>query len=830
MNDPRLTHTMNSGKKTTTLITTLVICSIGLCFAAVCIWGVFLSVPHNRCRAYREIPTYTNIIDESYRLLRVHDIRQPNTYDPGDPEAQPIIFLHGHCGEYSQARHVSSDYAGLLTGDLAHSLSLEYIPNFSIYTVDFNEEPSGFHAELILRQAEFVAKSIARIRTLHPGRPIWAIGHSMGGIVAKKAFIIAGVQGGIIISINTPHQQHPFPLHRSMSDLYRNLSLPHSVGIVSITGGVRDSTIRSLLCDLTDLHPTSMSLFLPTVSMQGVYMPIDHDGVLWCRQFIIVLLEGLFLAHSVADESSSVMYTLRQHWAIDLLAAVLKPPSKLNSMHEPVLTPVLEDSSGNLSLDFVESGYFDLVFTSTCDEVFPSVNNDEVTLGVYSLPEYISAIYNANDPFIDPPDTHYPKNSPLCIIRATSSYRKQFSSPVKMTFPPQTPMFYQFHSYRDVLVREDSLIQHWVFESSNPITALRLQAFYNSSAPLGFVALVVPQLEVPSEACWTRNTDDWVEFATYSRASHIVVIADPRHLVYVTAKTDWLRSVVAIARDALPDTLPSAICTTLLYSMFFPPGPDELAIIGTLVKPMRLMTLCLAGSVLSSLEMFLKSPPELITSIIVMLLIYTLAVVYNFVFDIILTLSLWLGYRVFRGALQFDRSVLLLSLIFVLLMYPVLTLYMGFAFSWLSLASSRFQERFSSDQSHWQLYLTRQRIWFYFAPLIAIRIPDLLIALHDPTILMFNLGDMLLTVPVLVCLLEFNFLGYCYGLRLDFMVRDDMVRFRIGFLLLAALSAITLRTYPYRVEYLACGVSIYLLTASYVYGNYRYTMKHRRSC
>jgi glycosylphosphatidylinositol deacylase len=94
------------------------------------------------------------------------------------------------------------------------------------------------------------------------------VGHSMGGLVARAAHLLPNYQPHsitTIITINAPHQSHPYLPDASVSSFYSSLNHYWAdasnrnnvtgsladVLLVSIVGGHRDTLIRS---DLGSMH------------------------------------------------------------------------------------------------------------------------------------------------------------------------------------------------------------------------------------------------------------------------------------------------------------------------------------------------------------------------------------------------------------------------------------------------------------------------------------------------------------------------------------------------------------------------------------------------
>lgn len=211
------------------------------------------------------------------------------------------------------------------------------------FTVDFNEDFSAFHGVTLLEQAEYANDAVRYILSLYTqsprtgafGRPlpdpgaVLIIGHSMGGIVARKMLDMFNYQIGsvnTILSISTPHAVPPVTLDRRIETVYKAVdrlwagafsrsadSRPRAAPIrpdnfgagvvdtnpladvllISLSGGTSDTTISPSDSSLLSVVPPSHGLTAFTTSVPGVWSPIDHLAILWCDQLRRVLARVL---------------------------------------------------------------------------------------------------------------------------------------------------------------------------------------------------------------------------------------------------------------------------------------------------------------------------------------------------------------------------------------------------------------------------------------------------------------------------------------------------------------------------------------------------------
>ncbi|GAA5994113.1 Bst1p [Rhodotorula paludigena] len=264
----------------------------------------------------------------------------------------PVLFVPGNAGSFRQVRSLAAAAArtwsevpgvrrkGVATRDGAASLDF--------FTLDFNDDFSAFHGQTLLDQAEYTADCIRYILSLYANhedeatgrdrRPdptaVIVVGHSMGGIVARAAFLNPHYQSysiSTLITFATPHAVPPvtvdsgvdrvydainsywrdaYELSSTFTSTYASLAPPspalpafrappheelRDLVLISISGGLSDVTIASESVSLSSLVPTSGSngFTVFTTAIPGVQTPIDHLAILWCRQLMYQVASGL---------------------------------------------------------------------------------------------------------------------------------------------------------------------------------------------------------------------------------------------------------------------------------------------------------------------------------------------------------------------------------------------------------------------------------------------------------------------------------------------------------------------------------------------------------
>eukprot|EP00946_MAST-07B_sp_MAST-7B-sp1_P001583 g1583.t1 len=247
----------------------------------------------------------------------------------------PVLFVPGHGGSYNQSK------ASAAQAVVEHLSASSQSVRLNFFALDFLEVPSGLDAELIWSQARYINRAIRHIlakyaehhRQNHPPSAlptsVLLLAHSMGGLAARAApFMKNHLPGSIngIVTLNSPHQAHPFGAEGGFTGLYLRLNelwssqsswngssgldegAPDNVGVgdrgvlsgivvVSITGGSRDHVVRADLTSMRGLAPKGRALHVWTTALPGVWVETDHDAIVWCGQLVAVLSRALANMH-----------------------------------------------------------------------------------------------------------------------------------------------------------------------------------------------------------------------------------------------------------------------------------------------------------------------------------------------------------------------------------------------------------------------------------------------------------------------------------------------------------------------------------------------------
>ncbi|OMJ09503.1 GPI inositol-deacylase [Smittium culicis] len=245
----------------------------------------------------------------------------------------PILFIPGNAGSYKQVRSIarasSEAYTELskINPDLAKNGNI----GFDYFTADLNEELTAFHGRSMVEQAEFINDSIKYILSLYeinrgkfltfPGdikfpkvESVILIGHSMGGMVARTSISLkTHIKNSVntLITLSTPHVSPTVNLDLQVSNVYKSVNHFWSIlsksneleniSLISIVGGNMDGMINSDLAYVEDIVSPKNGFTVFSSSIKNVWLSIDHQSILWCKQLVLSLSRALI---DIADAKS----------------------------------------------------------------------------------------------------------------------------------------------------------------------------------------------------------------------------------------------------------------------------------------------------------------------------------------------------------------------------------------------------------------------------------------------------------------------------------------------------------------------------------------------
>jgi hypothetical protein len=247
----------------------------------------------------------------------------------------PVLFIHGNAGSYKQARSLgpavvksrqtsgpSEDSFNSVMQSL-HRANLSAGVSIDLFTVDFTEELSAFHGQLLWDQAAYSNLCIKFILSMYKTgqKSVIIVGHSMGGMVARAVPLLSNYKDesiNTIITLSTPHREHPFLVDSSLHSFYTNVNNKwileeerfSDMTVVSISSGFRDTLIRDDTTRIDGIIPPENGFSVSPYSMSNVRISPDHLSVTWCRQLYNTLGNTLLELVNSPDNPKPGVYEL----------------------------------------------------------------------------------------------------------------------------------------------------------------------------------------------------------------------------------------------------------------------------------------------------------------------------------------------------------------------------------------------------------------------------------------------------------------------------------------------------------------------------------------
>lgn len=239
-------------------------------------------------------PQYTSVFKSASgpSAFQYQDMRIGNN----DRESMNLLFLPGHMGDHKQVRSLGS--SGLRAKQFG-----------AVRALEFFEAPSVFLPCATHHQAQFAASILDNMRTASTAsRDTLLIGHSMGAHAvllaaapnrtANETVQVGPHSSTTVMLLASPLRAPAVGLsscswraHDTLRFHARQLrALPNrDVTVVSLDGGDRDLLVDPRSARLDDLIEDHVSLGDPRLQFAGV----DHRAILWCRQVVDGLVQGL---------------------------------------------------------------------------------------------------------------------------------------------------------------------------------------------------------------------------------------------------------------------------------------------------------------------------------------------------------------------------------------------------------------------------------------------------------------------------------------------------------------------------------------------------------
>ncbi|XP_044759364.1 GPI inositol-deacylase [Coccinella septempunctata] len=241
-----------------------------------------------------ELPQYVRISNNFDKKFPKYGLYY---YDEGPPHGStpkfwgiPVLFIPGNAGSHKQVRSLASVA-------LRKSVNKRLPYHFDYFTIDMNEELSGLSGGFLNDQLEYTNQSLHFILKLYknqrfPPKAVVLIGHSMGGVIARKLAQMASSPVQIVITLASPHKRSPIILDEYISSFYEHVSDPirSDITFVNLAGGFSDLLVPTTLTDSKDNN----SIYAVTTHIPLSWAPSDHKQILWCKQTVLSLTRSLF--------------------------------------------------------------------------------------------------------------------------------------------------------------------------------------------------------------------------------------------------------------------------------------------------------------------------------------------------------------------------------------------------------------------------------------------------------------------------------------------------------------------------------------------------------
>ncbi|KAI0462035.1 hypothetical protein LJB42_004640 [Komagataella kurtzmanii] len=324
-------------------------------------------IDSNFCRKVTMFPSYARVkaFDQNhsrfaskyslylYREQGKDKIPEEGSDDTLNLDGVPALFIPGNAGSYRQVRSIASESTLLYdrfykNGAQDYRYQLDVNPNSSkidFFTADFNEDLTAFHGRTLLDQAEFLNEAVKFILSLYseqknPPTSVIIVAHSMGGIVARVMMSLPNYVAesiNTILTLATPHAAAPATFDGNLNRIYKDTDefwriglmhdnaigselyeLAHSrlqnVSLVSVTGGLLDTTLPADYTTLKGLIPRTHGFNVFSTGIPGVWTPIDHLAIVWCDQLRKVIAKVLL--ETIDSSSPQKTYNLKKRMFI----------------------------------------------------------------------------------------------------------------------------------------------------------------------------------------------------------------------------------------------------------------------------------------------------------------------------------------------------------------------------------------------------------------------------------------------------------------------------------------------------------------------------------
>jgi len=204
-----------------------------------------------------------------------------------------VLLLHG----FFQTRNIWE----VMEKRLRHN-------NYGVFSLNLGGLLWRFNTRSIEYQAQWLAEKIERITTKHKIKKIHIIGHSMGGLIAKKYIQEYGGEKHVrsLITLGTPHHGTPTAL----------------IGVFLMGGGVLSRSPMQMLPRSKVIRSLHTEQFPAAVALTSIFSKGDVICPWWCsvlrpdpteKHIHNIKIKGI--GHSELTSSSKVFHIIREQLA-----------------------------------------------------------------------------------------------------------------------------------------------------------------------------------------------------------------------------------------------------------------------------------------------------------------------------------------------------------------------------------------------------------------------------------------------------------------------------------------------------------------------------------
>ncbi|ELR23402.1 PGAP1 family protein [Acanthamoeba castellanii str. Neff] len=286
--------------------------------------------------------------DQLIAFLRLEELDQPHLEG-----VFPVLFVHGHAGEWQQGNHLAHVFNQKEFQELNHA-------KVRMFTIDFARRQMACRGDLLGQQAHFVNQCIRHILQDYlqgSVSSVLVVGHSMGGLVGRATMMQSNFLPGSIsalITLGTPHRLTSLQFDRTLFHFYWELQsfldtqqeAANSVPMLSISGGWRDTMIAGEASVLATVVPESSGLFVLTSSIPGLWASVDHDGLYSCEQLLTIVARCAFDIMTSSEEAA-IEPLFRKHFTSNVPQALALRPNAPDTAREvsPLGESLKDDAS-----------------------------------------------------------------------------------------------------------------------------------------------------------------------------------------------------------------------------------------------------------------------------------------------------------------------------------------------------------------------------------------------------------------------------------------------------------------------------------------------------